>query len=171
MEKPSTARIALKWGIISAILIIVYSVVLYMTGWFKTPSLSWITFLFLFFGIIMGIREFKFMNNNYIGFSEGLGVGTLLSAVTGLVSSIFSYIYLNFIDTTIMQQMRDMQMEQMEAQGLSSEQIDQAMEIGAKFTSPGIIFLFGIIGYVLFGFLISLVVAAIFKNTKPEIEF
>jgi hypothetical protein len=78
---------------------------------------------------------------------------------------------LNFIDTTIMQQMRDMQMEQMEAQGLSSEQIDQAMEIGAKFTSPGIIFLFGIIGYVLFGFLISLVVAAIFKNTKPEIEF
>ena len=171
MEKPSTARIALKWGIISAILIIVYSVVLYMTGWFKTPSLSWITFLFLLFGIIMGIREFKLMNNDYVGFSEGLGVGTLLSAVTGLVSSIFSYIYLNFIDSTIMQQMRDMQMEQMENQGLSSEQIDQAMEIGAKFASPTFAFLIGIFLYVLFGFLISLVVAAILKNTKPEIEF
>jgi hypothetical protein len=171
MEKPSTARIALKWGIISAILIIVYSVILYMTGGFKTPSLSWVTFLFLLLGIVMGMREFKSMNNDFMNFSEGLGVGTLVSAVSGLVSSIFSYIYLNFIDTTIMQQMRDMQMEQMESQGLTSEQIDQAMEIGAKFTTPGIMFLFGIIGYVLFGFLISLIVSAILKKTKPELEF
>lgn len=171
MEKPSTARIALKWGIISAILIIIYSVILYMTGLFKTPSLSWITFLLLLFGIIMSLREFKLSNQGYMSFSEGLGLGTLLSAVAGLFGSIFSYIYINFIDTTIMQQMSDMQREQMEAKGLSSEQIDQAMEIGAKFASPGIMFLFGIIGYVLFGFLISLIVAAILKHSKPQMEF
>ena len=171
MEKPSTARIALKWGIITSILIIVYSVVLFITGWFKMPSLSWVTFLLLLIGLFLGIKEFKSENNDFMNFGEGLGVGTLLSAITGLVASIFSYIYMNFIDTTIMQQMKDMQIEQMEAQGLSSEQIDQAMEIGAKFTSPGLTFIFGIIGYVLFGFLLSLIVSAILKKTKPELEF
>ena len=171
MEKPSTARIALKWGLITAILIIIYTVVLYMTGYFKNPSLSWLSFLLLVFGIFMALREFKSLNSGYMSFSEGLGVGTLMSAVTGLLSSIFSYIYINFIDTTIMQQMSDLQREQMEERGLSSEQIDQAMELAAKFTSPGLIFLFGIIGYVLFGFIFSLIVSAIVKNTKPEVEF
>jgi hypothetical protein len=170
MEKPSTARIALKWGLITAILIIIYTVVLYITALFKNPSLSWISFLLLLLGVVMALREFKSLNNGYMSFSEGLGVGTLMSAVTGLLGSIFSFIYTNFIDTTIMQQMSDLQREQMESRGLSSEQIDQAMEMAAKFTSPSIIFLFGIIGYVFFGFIFSLIVSAIVKHSKPEME-
>jgi Protein of unknown function (DUF4199) len=171
MEKPSTARIALKWGLVTSVLIIIYTVVLYMTGYFKNPSLSWISFLILLIGIFLALREFKSMNNNYMSFSEGLGVGTLMSAVAGLIGSIFSYVYTNFIDTTIMQQMSDLQREQMEARGMSSEQVEQAMEMATKFTSPGIIFLFGIIGYVFFGFILSLIVSAILKNSKPEVEF
>ncbi|GAB2619401.1 hypothetical protein GCM10027035_14530 [Emticicia sediminis] len=171
MEKPSTARIALKWGIISAIMIIIYTVALYITGYFKTPSLSWIPFILLLIGIVMSLREFKLMNNNFLGFSEGLGLGTLTSAVCGLAASIFNYIYITFIDTTIIQQMREMQIEQLEQQGLSSEQIDQAMEIATRFATPGLTFLFSIIGYILFGFVFSLIVSAIIKNSKPEMEF
>ncbi|WP_394993917.1 DUF4199 domain-containing protein [Emticicia sp.] len=171
MEKPSTARIALKWGLVTAILIIIYTVILYMTALFKNPSLSWISFILLLIGIIMALREFKLLNNGFMSFSEGLGVGTLMSAVTGLIGSIFSYIYTNFIDTTIMQQMSDLQRDQMESRGMSSEQVDQAMEMAAKFTSPSLIFLFGILGYVLFGFIFSLIVSAIIKNSKPDVEF
>ncbi|WP_435355320.1 DUF4199 domain-containing protein [Emticicia sp. SJ17W-69] len=171
MEKPSTARIALKWGLVTAILIIIYTVILYMTGLFKTPSLSWISFLLLLTGIFLALREFKSLNGNFMSFSEGLGVGTLMSAVTGLIGSIFSYIYINYIDTTIMQQMSDLQREQLEARGMSTEQVDQAMEMAAKFTSPGLMFLFGILGYVFFGFIFSLIVSAIVKNSKPEVEF
>ncbi len=171
MEKPSTARIALKWGLISAILIIVYTVGLYITGHFKTPALSWIPFLLLLFGIVMSLREFKFTNNNFMSFSEGLGLGTLMSAVCGLIAAIFNYIYITFIDTTIIQQMREMQVEQLEQQGLSSEQIEQAMEIATRFATPGLTFLFAVIGYILFGFVFSLVVSAIVKNSKPELDF
>jgi Protein of unknown function (DUF4199) len=171
MEKPSTARIALKWGLVTAILVIIYTVILYMTSLFKNPSLSWISFLLLLLGIFLALKEFKTLNNGFMSFSEGLGVGTLMSAVAGLVASIFSYIYTNFIDTTIMQQMSDLQREQLESRGMSSEQVEQAMEMATKFTSPGIIFLFGIIGYIIFGFIFSLIVSAIMKNSKPELEF
>jgi hypothetical protein len=171
MEKPSTARIALKWGIVSAVMIIIYTVALYISGLFKTPALSWIPFIFLLFGIVMSLREFKLMNTNFINFSEGLGLGTLMSAVCAIIASIFNYIYITFIDTTILQQMRELQIEQLEQQGLSSEQIEQAMEMASRFATPGLTLLFSIIVYVICGFIFSLVISAIIKNSKPELDF
>lgn len=171
MEKPSTARIALKWGIVSAVMIIVYTVALYISGLFKTPALSWIPFIFLLFGIVMSLREFKLMNTNFINFSEGLGLGTLMSAVCAIIASIFNYIYITFIDTTILQQMRELQIEQLEQQGLSSEQIEQAMEMASRFATPGLTLLFSMIVYVICGFIFSLVISAIIKNSKPELDF
>lgn len=171
MEKPSTARIALKWGILVAVLIIIYTVALYISGLFKTPALSWIPFAFLLFGIVMSLREFKLINNNFISFSEGLGLGVLMSAVCAIIASMFNYVYITFIDTTILQQMREFQIEQLEQQGLSSEQIDQAMEIISSYATPGLTFLFSMIVYVICGFIFSLVVSAIIKNTKTELDF
>jgi hypothetical protein len=171
MEKPSTARIALKWGILGAVLIIIYTVALYISGLFKTPALSWIPFAFLLFGIVMSLREFKVMNDNIISFSEGLGLGTLMSAVCALIASMFNYVYITFIDTTILQQMRELQIEQLEQQGLSSEQIDQAMEIASRFATPGLTFLFSIIVYVVCGFVFSLIISAIIKTSKPQLDF
>ncbi|RFS14084.1 DUF4199 domain-containing protein [Emticicia sp. C21] len=171
MEKPSTARIALKWGIISAVIIIIFSVASFMTGLFKNTISSYIPFLFLLAGIIFAIREYKTLNNNFLGFGEGLGIGTLTSAVTGLVASIFSFAYIMFIDTTIMQQIADMQREQLESRGMTAEQVEQAMEMASKFSSPGILFIVGILGYIFFGFIWSLIVSAIFKKDKPEMNF
>lgn len=171
MEKPSTARIALKWGIISAVIIIIYSVASFMTGLFKNSATSYIPFLFLLGGIIFAIKEYKGLNNNFLGFGEGLGIGTLTSAVTGLVASIFSFAYIMFIDTTIMQQIGDMQREQLESRGMTAEQVEQAMEMASKFSSPGILFIVGILGYIFFGFIWSLIVSAIFKKDKPEMNF
>lgn len=171
MEKPSTARIALKWGIITAVVVIIYTVVLYMTGLFKTPSLSYVAFLFLLAGIILAVKEYKILNNNFVGFGEGLGIGTLTSAVTGLIASIFSFAYIMFIDTTIPQQMADMQREQLESRGMTAEQVEQTMELASKFSSPGILFLFGILLYIFIGFIWSLIVSAIFKKDKPEMNF
>lgn len=171
MEKPSTARIALKWGILVAVLIIIYTVALYISGLFKTPALSWIPFAFLLFGIVISLREFKLINNNFISFSEGLGLGVLMSAVCAIIASMFNYVYITFIDTTILQQMREFQIEQLEQQGLSSEQIDQAMEIISSYATPGLTFLFSMIVYVICGFIFSLVVSAIIKNTKTELDF
>jgi hypothetical protein len=171
MEKPSTARIALKWGIVSAVMIIIYTVALYISGLFKTPALSWIPFIFLLFGIVMSLREFKLMNTNFINFSEGLGLGTLMSAVCDIIASIFNYTYITFIDTTILQQMRELQIEQLEQQGLSSEQIEQAMEMASRFATPGLTLLFSMIVYVICGFIFSLVISAIIKNSKPELDF
>jgi len=171
MEKPSTARIALKWGVITSVVIIIYTVISYMTGLFKNTTSSYLSFLFLLGGIILAVKEYKTLSNNFLSFGEGLGVGTLMSAVTGLISSLFSIVYMLMIDTTIMQQLGDMQVEQLEKRGMTPEEIDQAMEMVSKFSSPGMLFVFAVLGYIFFGFIWSLIVAAVQKNEKHEMNF
>ncbi len=172
MEKPSSARIALKWGIITSVIIIVYSVISFMTGLFiKNSASSYVSYLFLIGGIIMALKEYRTLNNNFLGFGEGLGLGTLLSAVSALISSIFSFLYITFIDTTIMQQMSDMQREQMEARGMTQEQVEQAMEMVSKFTSPGMVFVIGVLFFIFFGFIFSLIISAVMKKEKPQMNF
>ena len=171
MEKASTARIALKWGIITAIFSIIYTVIYYKTDLFRTPILSWLTFVLLLLGIILSIQEFKQSSNKIITFSEGLAVGTLMSAITGLVYQVFSNIYNTYIDPSVLEKMELIYKNQLQAQGLSPEKIATEIEDAARYTTPGLVFIEGIILHVLIGFVFSLVVSAIVKKNKVEIEF
>ncbi len=170
MEKPSTAKIALKWGLISAIIIVVYTIIYYMLSLFKSPISSWIPFAILFFGIFLSMRELKGINQSAMTFGEGVNLGALVSAVAGIIASVFTYVYTHLIDTTIMQQMSDLQREEMVARGLSDEQIEQAMMMVSKFTTPGFVFIFGVFFYIFFGLIFSLILSAIIKK-NPSIEF
>jgi Protein of unknown function (DUF4199) len=171
MEKPSTARIALKWGLISAICSIIYTTILYFTGMWKTSAFAWIGYIFLAGGIIMAMREFKSQNNDYMSYGEGLGIGSLLSAVSGVISAIYGYIYMNFIDNTMTQQIIEMQSTKMAEQGMTEEQIDQAMQMAGKFMTPGMMFIFTVLGMLFFGFILSLIISAIMRKNKPEMDF
>jgi len=53
---------------------------------------------------------------------------------------------------------------------MSDAQIDQAVSIASKFSMGPIALAIGIVGSVIIGLLLSLVIAAITKNPKPEFE-
>ncbi|MCY7349809.1 MAG: DUF4199 domain-containing protein [Cytophagaceae bacterium] len=106
MEKPSTARVALKWGLISALITIVYSVIMILIDKYQDPAMNTINFLF---GIVVGVgvlvlamREFRTLNDGYLSYGQGLGVGTLTSAVSGVISGLFTFIYMRFVDPNVM---------------------------------------------------------------------
>jgi hypothetical protein len=45
------------------------------------------------------------------------------------------------------------------------------MEMVSKFTSPGMLFIIGVLGAIFFGFILSLIVSAVMKKDKPEMNF
>lgn len=171
MEKPSTARIALKWGIISAIISVIFTVIIYN---FELWKIFWIA---LVFGIVVTVtilvlaaKEFKSLNNGFVSFSEGLGMSMLIIVVSGLISNSFNQLYVNVIDTSIKGKITDMQEEMYVKQGLSQEQIDMAMEQVGRFNNPSMQFLFGMLFSVFFGFLMALIISAIMKKDRPIFE-
>ncbi|HEV7348256.1 DUF4199 domain-containing protein [Telluribacter sp.] len=169
-ENISTARIALKYGAITAVAVIVFSTLLNVTGLNQNQGLASLAFLILIGGIIWALKDFRQQNGGFLSYGEGLGTGTLVSAIVGLLASTFAMFYMEFIDNTIMQQSLDKARDDMERRGMDDAQIDQAMAISQKFMSPGIMFITGILTYVIFGFIISLIVAAVMRKTKPVFE-
>lgn len=170
-QKPTTARTALKWGVISGIASMIFSTIIYVTGQITNSWLSSLGFIITIVAMVLAMKDFRSQNEGFMKYGQGLGIGTLMSGIAGFIGSVFGYIYMQFIDPTLRQQILDKSREDMEAKGMDDVQIEMAMQMAAKFSSPGITFAFGVIGSVIVGFIIALIVSAIMKKDKPfELE-
>nr|WP_295927222.1 DUF4199 domain-containing protein [uncultured Dyadobacter sp.] len=169
-EKTSTARVALKYGVLAAVVTIVYSTILYVAGLGQNRWLSSMSYIFMIVAIVWAMKDFREQNNGFISYGEGLGLGSLTAAVLGVLSSAFTLFYIQFIDNTLLAQGLDQVREDMERQGKDDAQIEQAIEISQKFMSPGIVFVTVILGYLVMGFIVSLIIAAIMRREKPVFE-
>ena len=103
-----------------------------------------------------------------MSYSKGLGIGTLVALVSAVVSGIFRYIYIKFVDEGYFERIEEQTIRQLEERGLSDSEIEAALEISSNFTNPEISLVFGIVGGVFFGFILSLIITAFTKNSNPE---
>lgn len=169
MNQPiSTARTALKWGVILGVALIIYSLFLYLTDNIGNSKLGLVSFVVSIGGLVLAMRDYRTLNGGYMSYGEGLTIGTLTSGVSGLLSSLFSVFYTTVIDTGVMERMVDKTRDQLEESGLPDEQIEQQIKFVEMFQSPGLTFAFGVIGAVIFGLLLSLVISAIMRRNKPN---
>jgi hypothetical protein len=169
-EKPSTAKLALKWGLITGVALVVYSTLLYTLGQMANTGLTLLIYVIVAAGLTLAIREYRTLNGGYLTIGEGVSLGALLSAISGLLSSAYNVLYTTVIDPGVREQMMNQIRAGLEDQGkLTDEQIDQTMEITQKFQSPGLQFIVGILGSILIGVVFSLIISAIMrrKNDNP----
>jgi len=169
-EKPTVGKISMKYGLILGLLGIVYFLILNFAGVAGKSNLySYLNYVIIIVMIFMAHKAFKDEGDSFMSYSQGLGIGTLVALISGVLSSAFMFFYLKFVDDSMIQNLKDAQMTQFEERGMSPEQIDQAMNMSSKFMTPGIMVLFGIFGSALIGFIIALVVSAITKKTNPQL--
>lgn len=166
----STSAVAIRYGILTGLVSVIVSFVLNMTGLEQSPA-KWLTTVVLIVGIVLAHKFFKQQNGGFLSYGQGLGIGTILSVVVGVLSAIFSYIYINFIDTGFTARLIDKTRADMEAQGrMTDAQIDQAMTWTTKFMNGPMMMAMVLFMIVLMGFLVSLIVSAVTKNPRPEFE-
>lgn len=173
MEQTTTQTpwsVGIRYGLITGLASVILSLILNMTGLEQSPA-KWLSLVVLIAGIAMAHKYFKQHNNGFMGYSQGLGIGSVLSGVTGVLSGIFSYIYVNLIDPEFIARTMEKARADMEAKGnLSDEQIEQGIAMAGKFTNGPFMLIGAILGTLLFGFILSLIISAITKHTRPEFE-
>ncbi len=169
-KRVSVSNTAMRYGLIVGLICVIYSFILAMLDESMNRGLSIVTYVILIVGMVMAFKYFKANNSGFMTYGEGLGIGTLMSLIVGLLTSIFMYIYLKFVDPEMMNRAMEMQRVAMEERGMDDAQIDQAMEMANKFSSPELMIVFGTLGFVVFGFIFALIIAAIMKNARPEFE-
>ncbi len=172
----SSSLIALKYGFISGLLSFLFSTLVNVMGWAENfqESIGWISGIWSLLLAVtitfLCLREFREQNEGFISYGQGLGLSTLLGAIGGLVAGGFNYIYIEFIDNSVIQRQMDIAREKMEDQGMTASQIQSAEEVTRLFMNPGMQFVIIVITGVIFNFLLGLIVSAVVKNEKPIFE-
>ncbi len=165
---PSTARIALRYGLYAGLGLIVFSTIIQLADLSTNPVMGIVNF-FVSTGILVAAtfyaaKEFKSENQGYLSIGQSVGIGSLLGAVAGVLASIFSYIYITVIDPSAMEKVFALQREQLEKQGMSDEQIEQGIEMGKKIMP--IVFVATPLVYAIGGLIIGLIIGAVLKKDR-----
>lgn len=171
VQKTEAKKFVLNYGVLLGILSIILGVIMYVTNAYLAPSFIYtaIGFLILIGVITMAIKAYKAENGGFLSLGEALKVGIGVAVIGGIISAIWSFVLMNFIEPEFMSQMMETQREQMaEANpNMTESQMEAAMEMGANFSSPWLIMAISLIGNLFFGLLISLVAGLIMKNENP----
>lgn len=168
-EKLTVKKVGLKYGIYLALVSIIYSLILQIAGLIANQALGYVGIIFTVVAFILAHNEFK-KSNEFMSYKQGLGIAMIITLISSVLSAIFTYIYVKFVDDALITLSKLKAEEKMMEQGLSDAQIEQTMEIQSKFMTPEMIFVFGLFFGILFGFIIALIVTAFTKKPNPELQ-
>jgi len=169
-EKATVKQVSIKWGIISGIVSIAFFMIIVLADMVGNSSVSWLGMIPFIIILFLAHNEFKKDGDGFMTYGQGLGIGAFVAGVGAVISGAFSYIYTKFIVPDFNEQLMDKMVEMWEEQGLTDDQIEVASSMLSKFQNPELAFVIGIVGAIFFGFLISLIIAAITKKNNPDLS-
>lgn len=170
-QKVQAKKHILNYGILLGIVSIVLGVIMYVTNSHLEPGVIFavIGFLILVAVISLAIKAFKKDNGGYLSLGEALKVGVGTAVIGAIISAIWMFVLITFIEPDYMAQVMEIQQEKMLEMNpnMTEAQIQSAMDISAKFSSPWIITAFAILQNLFFGFIIALVAGLVMKKENP----
>jgi Protein of unknown function (DUF4199) len=177
MEKSNSNPI-LQYGLLSALLGIVMFLALYLGGTkLFTSPIAYVGYLIpIVFAVLACIKQKK-QQAGYLKFGEALKASFGVFVITSLVTTLFTYILLNYIDTEFAASMKEYSMEvtenMMKKFGASQEQIDQAVQKASEkdqfsLSSQLLGFALGCIFWFVISLIISLIVRKENKDGMPQ---
>ncbi len=171
-QKLQARKFILNYGLILGIISILISVVMYVMNLYIEKS--WIggvlSFIAMIIIIVYGINEYKKSNGGFLSLGQALKIGVGIALIAGILGTIYQLIFMNVIEPDFMEKMQQMQYDQMieNNPNMTQEQIDMAMEMGRKFSSPWITSAISIVASLFFGLIISLIAGLIMKKENTH---
>jgi hypothetical protein len=164
-RKPSLIKSTVNYGAMLGLALVIYSLLLWMFDETFNQSLGYVSFGITIVGIILATRAYRDQElGGYISYGQALGVGTLTVLFSGIITTLFTWLLYNVIDTGLAERNLIFLEEAYYAAGMSDDQIDTALIMAKRFANPLVMAVMGIFGSVFFGFIFSLVTSAFLKK-------
>ncbi|MFB9844881.1 DUF4199 domain-containing protein [Mucilaginibacter ginsenosidivorans] len=167
--KPNPTKVATKWALINLLVSIVLTYLIQFASTDPNSPLKYLGYLPFIIFLILTQKEFKDQQGGYLTFGEGFSAGFRYAVFTSILLALFTYVYLAFLSPEIMQKAAEQARAQMEAKGMSSEDIDKAIGYTIKLGPIIGAFVLAIIDTII-GIAIALVGAAIFKKERSAYD-
>jgi len=167
IKKNSFFSATLTYGVLTAIGLIMISLMIYLFDLSGITWLSYLAYVVLLAGIILG--TIKYRNDDlggFITYGKALGFGTLVSVFAAFISGVFMYIFYQYLAPDAMEQIR--QAAEEAVINANPNVTDQELDLVLRFTSPLVMFISGLFFTTLIGFIFSLASAAFIQKKDPQ---
>jgi hypothetical protein len=170
----SSRQTGIKWGLYSGLASVLVGLIFNLSGLSKSGStagglivglISLVTMVMFCRYAIIFHRDEEL--GGFITLGRCITICLWMGLIAGLMSSVFNFFYLKFIDPTAMEVAMERMREQQSANGASEAQIEAAESMAKNFQNPAITFCFALFG-ALFTYLITgLIAGLIMKKDRP----
>ncbi|PKP24118.1 MAG: DUF4199 domain-containing protein [Bacteroidetes bacterium HGW-Bacteroidetes-2] len=163
---PSIKQIATNHGVLLALLSILMLVIMYVANLEKNWALSIVSLLVTILIFMSAIKTFKATNNGYLTVGEAIKVGLATAAIGGIIGAVYTYLHYTFVYPEFIEIVLDTAREQILKQNpdMAQEQMDMAMTMSKKFSSPFMMATVSLIGSLFIGFIISIITGLIMQK-------
>lgn len=165
-HKSSLTKQAMTYGAIIGIALVVYSVLLYITGMTFSKGLGFIQYVILFAGIYLGAKSYR---DNVLGgaitYGKALWLGVVISVFVGIITVFFNFVMMRYIDPGLIDKYMVIMEEQFEnSRFIPADQLDEALERSRDSMTAVWSLPIGVLTFAIFGFIISLITSAFVKK-------
>jgi hypothetical protein len=168
-NKPSTLIVSIGYGVIIALAIIVFSLILFLLNVAQGNALEYLTYLILLGGLFLAQTNFR---NKYLGgyieYGKAFTVGMLTSLFLSIIMCIYTYIFFKYIDPGAMEEATTLAEQKLMDQGMSDMEIEQGMALVRKFSGVGMYTFFAFFGNFVIGIIFSLITAIFVKKENTD---
>lgn len=167
----STRSVGIRYGLIMGVIGIALFVIFNLVGVDMNSKLRWISFPVYIVIIVLAHKYYKEQGDGFMSYGQGMGIVFWMSLISSLIGSVFTWVYVKFIDTTMIETMLQQQLEEFERQGMSDDQIQNAMKFTEMFMTPEAMLLMGIIGGIISSMIIGVIVTIFTQKKNPQPVF
>jgi hypothetical protein len=169
-NKPSTVIVTLGYGVIIALAVIVFSLILFLLGMSQGSGLEYLAYLIILGGLFLAQTNFR---NKYMGgfieYGKAFTIGLLTCVFLAIIMGIYTFVFFKYIDPGAMEEAMTMAEQKMMDKGLSDMEIEQGMAIAHKFQGVGMYTFFAIFGNIFIGAILSLITAIFVKRENTDL--
>lgn len=159
-------KIATKWAFINLLaqIIVTYGIQ-YLNLDLNSP-VKYVAYIPMVGCLLLAQKEFRDEQlGGYMTFSQGFSAGFRYAVFGGLLLAVFMYVYFAILSPEVLVKALEASESQMAAKGMTSAEVDKAINISKKY-GP-VIGAFGVaIWYAIAGSIVGLIGAAILKNER-----
>lgn len=162
----------LQFGTMLGIISVAFGLMIYFLDMHYTQEtgIGIVSILISIGVIVLAQYNFRKENEGYLSLGEALKIGLGVALVSGIIGLTYQYLLVNFIDPDTISKMMEVTKNKLmdDNPEMSEEQLEQILGMQEKFTTPGMMVAFGLIGSLFIGFIISLITGLILKRNRPE---
>ena len=167
-EVATTRSTGIRYGVISGIIGIFYFVGLSMAGIDIQGPAQWAGIIVTIVMVFLAHKYYKDNGDGFMSYSQGIGIAFWMGLVSSVINSVFTFIYVSFIDTNFIENMKDVQIEKMQEQGMSDAQVEQAMQFSSFMFTPTAMLIMGLIIGVIATVFVGLIVTIFTQKKDPQ---